>query len=139
MQSHSGFSDCTLRHARGVSMPHCPTATTTRSPQAARARAVLTSGAPMMAVAATPACRRDVRRSLVPIILPWTTPMVGGMVSGGLPSVKHQRGLPRKLLVPRATQCAERRLAVGETSQGILVEIDAEPGSRGNGNVAVLD
>src|SRR5262245_34071612 len=140
MQSHRGFSDCTLRHAKGVSRPHCPTATTTRSAPAARARDVLTSGAAMMAAAAMWVCLRNVRRSVVPIIIPpCTTPMVGRMVSGGLPSVKHPRGFARTLLVPRAAQRAERRFAVGVTSQGVLVEIDAEPRSRGNDNVAVLD
>src|SRR5262249_45301847 len=138
MQSHRGFSDCTVRHAKGVSMPHCPTATTTGSLPAARARDVLTSGAPMTAVAATPVCLRNARRSVVPIIMPPSTPMVGRMVSAGLPSVKHQRGLPRKLLVPRATERADRRLAVGVASQCILVEIDAEPRTSGHGNVAVL-
>ena len=30
-QSHRGFSACTWRQANGVSVPHCPTATTSRS------------------------------------------------------------------------------------------------------------
>src|SRR6185312_1358901 len=60
-QSHKVFSDWLERHANGVSMPHCPTATTRRSP-AATARDGLTSGAPATAAAAAEAPTRNARR-----------------------------------------------------------------------------
>jgi len=49
-----GFSAWTVRQANGVSVPHCPTATTRRS-LAALALLPVTSGAPMRAVVAAPA------------------------------------------------------------------------------------
>src|SRR5262249_51507495 len=66
MQSHRGFSDCTVRHANGVSVPHWPTATTRRSPAAARAgRDGERIGAPTAAAVAAPAAARfkNARRS----------------------------------------------------------------------------
>ena len=71
MQSHRGFSAWTVRQANGVSVPHCPTATTRRSPAAAVARVDGMSGAPMTAAAAVPARLRNARRSIDPaIVLP---------------------------------------------------------------------
>src|SRR5882724_4573256 len=60
-QSHRVFSDWLERHANGVSIPHCPTATTRRSP-AARAREGVMSGAAASAPAAADAPLRNVRR-----------------------------------------------------------------------------
>ena len=68
MQSHRGFSAWTVRQANGVSVPHCPTATTRRS-LAAAARVDGTSGAPMTAAAAVPARLRNARRSIDPAIV----------------------------------------------------------------------
>jgi len=45
MQSHSVFSDWLERQANGVSIPHCPTAMTSRS-SAPLAREAARSGAP---------------------------------------------------------------------------------------------
>src|SRR5882724_9660612 len=64
MQSQRGFSACTVRQANGVSVPHCPTATTRRSPAAARAgRVDEINGAPMTAAVAAPARFKNARRS----------------------------------------------------------------------------
>src|SRR5438128_11948053 len=63
MQSHRGFSACTVRQANGVSVPHWPTATTRRSPAAARAgRVDEINGAPTTAPVATPARFKNARR-----------------------------------------------------------------------------
>src|SRR5438093_7146956 len=63
MQSHRVFSDWLERHANGVSMPHWPTATTSRSPAPARDGA--RSGAPArLTRAVVPARARNVRRSI---------------------------------------------------------------------------
>src|SRR5947199_5222722 len=63
MQSHSVFSDWLERQANGVSMPHWPTATTSRSPAPTRDGA--SNGAPTRATAAVvPARFRNVRRSI---------------------------------------------------------------------------
>src|SRR6267142_4993415 len=63
MQSHRGFSAWTVLQANGVSVPHCPTATTRRSPAAARAGRVReTSGAPTTAAVAAPARFKNARR-----------------------------------------------------------------------------
>src|SRR2546427_9631760 len=67
MQSHRGFSAWTERQANGVSVPHCPTATTRRSPAAA-ARLVPMSVAPVRAAAAVPPSLRNARRSIDPAI-----------------------------------------------------------------------
>src|SRR5882724_404839 len=62
MQSHSVFSDWLERQANGVSIPHCPTATTRRSP-AAPTRDGEMNGAPTSAAAVVEAPLRNARRS----------------------------------------------------------------------------
>src|SRR5262245_4667469 len=62
-QSHRHFSLWVERQANGVSVPHCPTATTSRSRPCAIPRPGRTSGAPAKA-AAVAARFRNVRRSI---------------------------------------------------------------------------
>src|SRR5262252_6005289 len=70
MQSHRGFSPWVDRQANGVSVPHCPTATTRRSPAAARAgRVGESSGAPTTAAVAVPARFKNARRSRDPAMM----------------------------------------------------------------------
>src|SRR2546427_3656954 len=63
-QSHSGFSLWVERHANGVSVPHCPTATTSRSRPCPAPRPGRMSGVPAVTAAALPARFRKVRRSI---------------------------------------------------------------------------
>src|SRR2546426_10689463 len=80
MQSHRVFSDWLERHANGVSIPHCPTATTRRSP-AAQARDGEMNGPPMSAAALVEAPFRNARRLIDwAIVLPPRSPSIAGGV-----------------------------------------------------------
>src|SRR5678815_3148808 len=65
--SHKGFSACVFRQGSGVSVPHWPTATTSRS-LCAEARERRTKGPPAARSAAAPACLRKTRRPAHPLI-----------------------------------------------------------------------
>src|SRR5438093_6502093 len=80
MQSHSVFSDWLERQANGVSIPHCPTATTRRSP-AAPARDGDMNGPPRSAAALVEAPFRNARRLIDwAIVLPPRSPSIAGGV-----------------------------------------------------------
>src|SRR5262249_44373196 len=62
MQSQSVFSDWLVRQAKGVSMPHCPTATTRRSLCATAPGGRMSGTPPASAMAAMPPLWRNSRR-----------------------------------------------------------------------------
>src|SRR5215467_10516135 len=102
MQSHSGFSPWVERQANGVSVPHCPTATTRRSPAAARAgRLGESSGAPMTAAVAAPARFKNARRSRDPAMVTSSGKRCGRMVTSARRACQRRQPAPRlSILVP---------------------------------------
>src|SRR6266849_487384 len=102
MQSHRGFSACTVRQAKGVSVPHWPTATTRRSPAAARAgRVDEMSGAPTTAAVAAPARFKNARRLRDPAMVMSSDNECGRMVTSVRRACQRRQPIERpSILLP---------------------------------------